>query len=134
MALAQQHDLEPAPGHAPAIAARTQTLGVDDIRIEAFIGVHGHEQQRRQSLIVSVELEIAPPRNDTLAETLDYNLIVEACRDLADQGIALIETFAARLADGLMQAEPRIARAEVSVIKPGALPNGIARAHASQLR
>jgi dihydroneopterin aldolase len=106
------------------------TVAVDDIRIEAFIGVHGHEKERRQSLIVAAELEIAPPCADALGETVDYNQIVDACRGLANEGIALIETFAARLAETLMAADRRIIRAEVQVAKPGALANGRARARA----
>jgi dihydroneopterin aldolase len=44
-----------------SIRARARALhivGVDDIRIEAFIGIHAHEKERRQSLIVSAELTI----------------------------------------------------------------------------
>lgn len=110
-----------------------QTVCVDDIRIEAFIGVHGHEKHRRQSLIVAVELELDPPMADTLASTIDYNRIAEACRELADQGISLIEVFASRLAYMLV-ADQRVQRASISITKPGALPNGIARATAELIR
>lgn len=110
-----------------------QTVRVEDIRIEAFIGVHGHEKNRRQSLIVGAKLDIVPPQHDAIAETIDYNTVVNHCRALADEGIALIEIFATRLAQALMDA-PRVLGAEVVVVKPGALPNGTASATASLTR
>ncbi|MEP6869049.1 MAG: dihydroneopterin aldolase [Novosphingobium sp.] len=128
------HPVDPVPQSSqskPPLAR--QTVCVDDIRIEAFIGVHGHEKNRRQSLIVAVELEIDPPRTDRITETVDYNRITEACRELADQGIALIESFATSLGETLM-ADARIIRASIHVTKPGALPNGIARTTAELVR
>jgi 7,8-dihydroneopterin aldolase/epimerase/oxygenase len=107
-----------------------QTVVVEDIRVEAFIGVHGHEKNRRQSLIVGVELEIVRPAHDSIAETIDYNRIVDCCRKLSDRGIGLIETFARQLGEELL-ADRRVLRAQVSVTKPGALANGVARATAS---
>ena len=118
------------PGQAVLIR---QTVAVDDIRVEAFIGVHGHEKNRRQSLIVAVELEILAPDRDTIADAVDYNRIVDACRALADEGIGLIETFARKLGEELL-ADRRVLRAEVSIAKPGALPNGVARATATLVR
>lgn len=115
------------PGRAVLVR---QTVAVDDIRVEAFIGVHGHEKNRRQSLIVAVELEILAPDRDTIADAVDYNRIVDTCRELADQGIGLIETFARKLGEELL-ADRRVLRAEVSITKPGALPNGVARATAT---
>jgi dihydroneopterin aldolase len=53
--------------------------------------------------------------------------VVAAARTLADEGIALIETFSRRLAEVLMS-DPRVVKARVLVTKPGALPNGVARA------
>ena len=103
-----------------------QTVAVDDVRVEAFIGVHGHEKNRRQSLIVAVELEVLAPEGDTIADTIDYNRIVDTCRKLADHGIGLIETYARQLGEALL-ADQRVLRAEVTVAKPGALPNGVAR-------
>ena len=106
-----------------------QTVVVEDIRVEAYIGVHGHEKDRRQSLILAVELEIVAPGHDSIADTIDYNRIVDSCRKLSERGIGLIETFARQLGEELL-ADRRVLRAQVSVTKPGALPNGVARATA----
>lgn len=105
----------------------SQTVSVDDIRVEAFIGVHAHERLHRQSLNISVRLTIDPPLSDDLAATLDYNRIVDECRALADEGIALIETFVHRLAHRLI-GYAGVRRSEVRVEKRGALANGMAGA------
>jgi dihydroneopterin aldolase len=125
-------DLAPAPLALQPVVVR-QTVVVEDIRVEAFIGVHGHEKDRRQSLIVGVELEIVSPGSDSVGETIDYNRIVDCCRKLSDRGIGLIETFARQLGEELFT-DRRVLRAQVSVTKPGALPNGVARATASLVR
>lgn len=118
---------------APKPLIVRQCVAVDDIRIEAFIGVHGHERDRRQSLIVAVELDIIAPPTDTIGDTIDYNRVAQECRVLADEGIALIETFSQRLAEALMS-DPRVLKAAVLVTKPGALPNGVARASVIMVR
>lgn len=105
----------------------SQSVSVDDIRVEALIGVHAHERLHRQSLNVSVTLFIDPPLSDELAATVDYNLVVDECRALADEGIALIETFVHRLAYRLIECAG-VRRAEVRVEKRGALANGMAGA------
>jgi dihydroneopterin aldolase len=121
------------PDAPQQVTVLRQTVAVDDVRVEAYIGVHGHEKNRRQSLIVGVELEVLASEGDTIADTVDYNRIVDACRELADRGIGLIETYARQLGEELL-ADPRILRAEVTVAKPGALPNGVARTEVTMVR
>lgn len=125
--------LEKSPASKADPVVIQQKICVDDIRVEAFIGVHGHEKNRRQSLIVAVELEIASPAGDAIADTIDYNQVIAECRILADEGIGLIETFARLLGEALMT-DRRVLRADISVAKPGALPNGVARARATLAR
>lgn len=105
----------------------SQTVSVSDIRVEAYIGVHAHERLHRQLLSISVRLSLVPPDSDDLAETIDYNRVVDECRVLADVGISLIEIFVRRLAEALIGYRG-VLRAEVSVEKRGALANGMAGA------
>ncbi|AIT81893.1 dihydroneopterin aldolase (plasmid) [Novosphingobium pentaromativorans US6-1] len=104
---------------------RLSQVGVSDLRVAADIGVHSHEIGRRQTLVISVIADIVTPREDALAETIDYNRIVEYAQDLARERICLIETYAARLADLCLQSD-LVVRVEVSVQKPAALLNGLA--------
>jgi dihydroneopterin aldolase len=94
---------------------------VRGLAVEAEIGVHAHEQGRRQPLLVDVELAIAHGEGWRLADTLDYEKILAHAREVADSGhIGLVETFAWRLARACL-AEPRVVRARVRVEKPMAL-------------
>jgi 7,8-dihydroneopterin aldolase/epimerase/oxygenase len=105
----------------------SQEILVSDIRLAAYIGVHAYEQGRRQTLAVDARVVVRPIERDELAATTDYNIIVAAAIALSDQRIALIETFARRLAAYCIQ-QPDVLQAEVIVRKPSALPNGLVAA------
>lgn len=110
-----------------------QQVSVSDIRVAAEIGVLSHEHGRRQPLIVNVDLTIVPVGRDQLSETIDYNQVVALAQELADQPIALIETFAQRMAQGCL-AHTQVLRADVQVLKPSALTNGLASSRVSAER
>jgi dihydroneopterin aldolase len=94
---------------------------VRGLQVEAEIGVHAHEQGRRQRLVVDVTLDLAGEPWRGIAATVDYEKIAGHARAVAEGGhIGLVETFAWRLAR-LCLAEPHVTRARVRVEKPGAL-------------
>ena len=123
-------DLIPPDTAAPAriAAIAVQEVVVRDIRLAADIGVHAHEIGRQQALVVHVGLKIRPVMSDCLADTIDYNAVVAHATALAAQRIALIETFAERLASACLD-YPNVLEADVTVEKPGALANGRASTH-----
>lgn len=125
-AIAEQRVAMLAPDCDPGVKV-TQEVLVSDLRLAAFIGVHAHELGRRQSLVVHVRLGIETVGADHLDQTIDYNHVVEAAQALAEQRIALIETFGQRLAAACV-AFPAVQRAEVLVEKPGALHHAMAAA------
>jgi dihydroneopterin aldolase len=100
---------------------------VSGVKVQAEIGVYRHEIGRVQPLIVDVELDVPTDASDRLAETLNYETILQAAQDVAASGhIALVETFAHRLADRCL-ADPRVSRARIRVEKPLALaPDAVA--------
>lgn len=100
---------------------------VRDLLVEAFVGVHRHEKGRRQTLRLTVILDILAAKADQLEATFDYERIVAAAASLADEHVELIETFARRLAERC-RADPRVKRARVEIEKPAALANAIAGA------
>jgi 7,8-dihydroneopterin aldolase/epimerase/oxygenase len=124
VAVARMEDTQHAGAAHPAYAMRQQVL-VSNLQLAADIGVYAHEIGRRQSLVVHVVLDIEPAADDLLSGTIDYNVIVDAARALADERIALIETFGQRLA-AVCMAHPSVERAEVLVEKPGALHHALA--------
>nr|MEA2798523.1 7,8-dihydroneopterin aldolase/epimerase/oxygenase [Phenylobacterium sp.] len=94
---------------------------VTGLKVQAEIGVYKHEIGRVQPLVVDVELDVPTAGADRLSETLNYETILDAARDIASQGhIELVETFAERLAHACL-VDPRVTRARVRVEKPLAL-------------
>lgn len=98
------------------------TVFVRGLEVEAGIGVYDHEHGRLQTLIIAVRLDLGPVEAAHLADTINYETIARAARDIAEAGhVGLVETFADRLARACM-ADARVRRAWVRVDKPGALP------------
>jgi len=98
-----------------------QKILVRTLRVEARIGIHPHEQDHPQVLIVDVEIETQPRRVTKLSETLNYEAVVQAARAIAGSGhIDLVETFADRLACACLEI-PGAREVRVRVLKPSAL-------------
>ncbi|MCG8441271.1 MAG: dihydroneopterin aldolase [Caulobacterales bacterium] len=116
---------------APAATAVTGwTVSIRQLEVMASIGVHPHEQGRTQRVLVDVELDLAasaPPREDRIAETVDYESIARAVEALARRGhVQLVETLADAIAAWCLEDDPRVRRARVRVEKPEALRNAAA--------
>lgn len=94
---------------------------VSGLKVQAEIGVYRHEIGRVQPLVLDVELDVPTAGAAHLADTLNYETILAAARDIAAGGhIALVETFAERLAHACL-ADARVTQARVRVHKPLAL-------------
>jgi dihydroneopterin aldolase len=105
------------------MAARTTMtrVFVSGLKVQAEIGVYRHEIGRVQPLVLDVELDVPTAGAERLDETLNYESILKAARDIAGGGhIELVETFAERLAHACM-ADARVTQARVRVEKPLAL-------------
>jgi len=111
------------PGPAPAIL--TSTISVRDLTVAADIGVYAHEVGQPQTLLISVTLHVRPTTSDSLADATDYTRIATAAEALAAERIALIESFAYRLASTCLSFTG-VEQADVLVEKPGAIANGMA--------
>ena len=91
------------------------------LRIEAEIGVYAHEHGRRQPLCIDVELDVAATTGDQIVDTVNYEAVAATAQAIAAEGhMKLIETFAERLARGLLE-DSRVSRVRVRVEKPEAL-------------
>jgi len=94
---------------------------VAGLRLEAEIGIHPHEIGRTQPLIVDVELEAPSAGSQTLAQTVNYEMVGEAARAILASGhIDLVEAFAEQLAQACLQ-DSRVTQVRVRVEKPQAL-------------
>jgi len=112
---------KPAPETATPPRVVMTKVFVTGVKVQAEIGVHKHEIGKTQPLIVDVELDVPTAGAERLADTLNYETILKAARDVAGGGhIGLVETFAERLAHACFK-DPRVTRARVRVEKPLAL-------------
>ena len=111
---------------APVVRVRERTsIVVRGLEVQADIGVNADEIGRRQPLIIHVELELRGTGPDRLDATFDYCELVTLAKALANQRIALIETFGRRLGRQCID-HPAVVRAEITVEKPEALAEGLA--------
>lgn len=102
------------------------TVFVRGLTVEAGIGVYDHEQGRLQTLIIDVTLDLGPHAVERLSDTINYETIAQAARDIVAEGhVGLVESFAERLALACLQ-DGRVRRATVRVEKPGALQGAVA--------
>lgn len=100
---------------------RLQRVFVRELRLEAEIGVYGHERGRRQPLLIDVELDVEDIGCDRLAQTVDYEAVAERARAVAAAGhVGLVEGFVHGLARACLQ-DSRVRRVRVRAEKPEAL-------------
>jgi dihydroneopterin aldolase len=110
----------------PKIAYATLDVFVRGLALEAEIGIYPHERGQPQPLMVDLEVSLDPVHVEALAETINYETLAAAARDLATGGhIDLVETYAQRLAEACL-ADPRVTSAKVRVEKPQAIPGAAA--------
>ena len=97
---------------------------VRGLRVDAAIGVHPHERDGTQPVLIDVRLDLGqtpPPEADRLGETIDYETIANKAKALARQGhVQLVETLAERLASWCLE-DARVRKVMVRIEKPNAL-------------
>ena len=78
--------------------------------------------------MIDVELDVAVSDWSRLSETVNYEVVAQKARKVADEGHrGLVETFAHHLAEACFE-EPKVMRARVRVEKPTALADVAAAA------
>ncbi len=102
--------------------ADSRTLLVRGLALECLIGVHAHELDRVQRVLVDVELEVEPTRhNDDVGQVISYVDVVNRIRGLAANGhLHLVETFAEQVADRCLAFDGALS-VKVTVLKPDVL-------------
>jgi FolB domain-containing protein len=102
-----------------------QIIRIEDARALVKVGVPDPERAKPQEVRVSVTLAISDPpafpQHDRLAQTIDYDRIINFIRADLDEPAHLIETLADRVAQHCLSLSPRAAWVEVTVKKPSVL-------------
>ena len=105
----------------------SERIIINNLRVEAFLGVYEWEQQVRQ--VVYLDLEILPlgrsfreiADSDRLEDALDYSRLVQHIEVfVVSHRFRLLETMISTLADMLL-AEFAIAELALNIHKPSAL-------------
>lgn len=121
-------DMTPTALASAALASLKSCRRIFLKNFQVFIsmGVHDHEKQARQRIIVNVDLYIDPEgriRHDTIRETVDYDFVRQAIVEIAESGhFHLQETFCERILDACLDKRGVLA-ARVSSEKPDVYPD-----------
>lgn len=101
------------------------TVYLRDLKIDTIIGVHDWEQEKKQPLIVSLEMAAdvtLPAHTDNIDDAVDYYAVSRSIIEFAEQNqFKLIETFAEKLAKELM-VRFQLSWLKLRVEKPEAVP------------
>jgi dihydroneopterin aldolase len=97
---------------------------INELRVQAIIGVFAWERQLKQTLVIDLELGTdirAAAASDALTHTLDYRAIARRSVQFIEASrFQLVEALAERLAE-LLRSEFSIPWLRLTVHKPGAV-------------
>jgi 7,8-dihydroneopterin aldolase/epimerase/oxygenase len=102
------------------------TTGLQGLRVECIVGIHPHEREATQSVMLDIEMDYdfaAAAAADTIDEAVDYAGAARLVTELAvGRGFQLIETMAEETAAMLLARFPTVRRVRVEIRKPAAVP------------
>ncbi|MSP82544.1 MAG: dihydroneopterin aldolase [Alphaproteobacteria bacterium] len=102
---------------------------VRDLVLACSIGVHDHERRASQRVRINIDLDVASraaSADDSLANVVDYERVVDGARRFAREGhINLVETLAERIARFCLE-DARVLTARVRVEKIDVFPDAAA--------
>jgi dihydroneopterin aldolase/D-erythro-7,8-dihydroneopterin triphosphate epimerase len=99
-------------------------IHIRDLALRCIVGVNADERREKQDVVFQITLHADLARagaSDNIRDTVDYKAIKKRIVRLAEaSNCFLLEKLAEEVA-GLCLEDPRVARVDVSVEKPGAL-------------
>jgi D-erythro-7,8-dihydroneopterin triphosphate epimerase len=99
-------------------------IHIRNIRCRCIVGINPEEREKHQDIIINITLWVdlsKPGQTDDITDTVDYKELKKKVLELAEtSAFFLIERLARGVADLCLE-DSRVARAQVSVDKPGAL-------------
>ncbi len=104
-----------------SMRARNRKILINNLTIQASIGVYDHEKQNQQKIIVNVELLLSnnsEPKNDNLESTQDYSQFRKCLIDIIQsQHFQLLEVLVEKIHSTLM-INSYVLGAKVNISKP----------------
>ncbi len=99
-------------------------IEIKDLLLRCIIGLNEEERRAKQDVLINLLLWTdirAAAASDDIGETVNYRTLTKRVIEHVEASqYFLVETLVERLAEICLQ-DPRVARVEVSVEKPGAL-------------
>ncbi len=100
------------------------TIFIDQIKVDAILGIYDNERVNKQLLIIDIELDYdssQASQSDNIKYAIDYFQITEDIHEYVCQSsFQLIEALAAAIADRILL-NKLITKVQVTVAKPEAL-------------
>lgn len=100
-------------------------IHIKDLLVRGIVGINPDERVNRQDILVNATLwaDLAPAGvSDDIADAVNYKTIAKAFIAHIEEGEPLlVERLAAELVAICFDTDPRVAEAEVTVEKPGAV-------------
>jgi dihydroneopterin aldolase len=100
------------------------TVFIEDLRIDALIGIYDWERRVRQTLAFDIEMAFdntVPAGSDDIALTLDYKAVSKRLIEyVSGSGFGLVETLAERCA-AIIREEFGVRWVRLKLSKPGAV-------------
>jgi dihydroneopterin aldolase/D-erythro-7,8-dihydroneopterin triphosphate epimerase len=100
-------------------------IHIRDLLVRGIVGIKPDERVNRQDILVNAILwaDLGPAAgSDDISDAVNYRTITKAMVNHIERGEPmLVERLAAELTDVCFAADPRVAEAEVTVEKPGAI-------------
>lgn len=100
------------------------TVFIEDLRIDAVIGIYDWERRVRQTLSFDIEMAFdntVPATSDDIAHTLNYKDVSKRLITfVGDSSFGLVETLAERCA-GIIREEFGVSWVRLKLSKPGAV-------------
>ena len=104
----------------------TGTTGLQGLRVECIVGIHPHERETRQSVILNLEMDYdfaTASASEAIGDAVDYAGVASQVTELAERrGFQLIETMAEETAALVLARFPRVQRVRLEIRKPAAVP------------
>ena len=101
-------------------------IGLSALRVECIIGIHPHEREAEQPVILDLEVEqdfAAAAASDDFSHTSDYAAMAEQLTELAQRRqFQLLETFAEEASVMLFESFSAITGLRLEIRKPKAVP------------
>ena len=109
-----------------ATESRTDTIFLQDLKVETIVGIWDWERKIRQTVSIDIEMaaDVAKAaETDNIEGTLNYKAVAKRVQQfVGDSEYQLVETLAEKIAETIL-AEFDIEWVQLRVSKPGAIRN-----------